>query len=306
MTTAVVLAEAGHGVEIISDLPPSSTTSAVAGASWGPYLADDPRILKWSTRSLREFAGHAGDGRTGVRMMPGIEAYDEHLPQIPSWARSVPGYRECDTVDVPAGYAGAWQYTIPLIDMPRYLDHLVARLIAAGARLTIGPRLTSFDGLDSDLIINCAGLRAADLVDDPKLIPVRGQLVVIANPGIERFFQDNVVGAMTCIFPHRDHAVLGGSSIVGETSLEWDDAEEAAIIDRCAAIDARIASATVVGRRVGLRPSRTQVRLERDERDPRVIHNYGHGGSGVTLSWGCAADVLRLAQDTAARVAGTA
>ncbi|HMC79917.1 MAG TPA: FAD-dependent oxidoreductase, partial [Acidimicrobiia bacterium] len=46
--------------------------------------------------------------------------------------------------------------------------------------------------------------------------------------------------------------------------------------------------------RVGLRPfRRDSVRLER-EPGARVIHNYGHGGSGVTLSWGCAEEVSAL------------
>ena len=43
--------------------------------------------------------------------------------------------------------------------------------------------------------------------------------------------------------------------------------------------------------RVGLRPLRpANVRLER-ETGTRIIHNYGHGGSGVTFSWGCAEEV---------------
>jgi hypothetical protein len=43
--------------------------------------------------------------------------------------------------------------------------------------------------------------------------------------------------------------------------------------------------------RVGLRPFRRGgVRLEA-EAGTRIVHNYGHGGSGVTLSWGCALEV---------------
>ena len=54
----------------------------------------------------------------------------------------------------------------------------------------------------------------------------------------------------------------------------------------------------VLAERVGLRPfRRSGVRLERDRlRDGRtVIHNYGHGGAGFTLSWGCAREVLEAA-----------
>jgi D-amino-acid oxidase len=55
----------------------------------------------------------------------------------------------------------------------------------------------------------------------------------------------------------------------------------------------------VLGHRVGLRPVRPTVRVETErslDRDggPRVVvHCYGHGGGGITLAWGCAADVLQ-------------
>jgi D-amino-acid oxidase len=43
--------------------------------------------------------------------------------------------------------------------------------------------------------------------------------------------------------------------------------------------------------RVGLMQFRSgSVRLER-EPGTHIVHNYGHGGSGVTLSWGCALEV---------------
>ena len=294
LTTAVVLAEAGIDVEVVSDLLPSATTSAAAGASWGPFLAHDHRILKWSAHSLRIFTANAAPG-TGIRMVRGIEAHDASLEEAPAWATAVPGYERCPAEEVPGAYVGAWRYTIPLMDMPTYLDYLVARLTASRGRLSIEPTIESLEHLAGDIVVNCAGLGAARLARDDGLVPVRGQLLVVANPGITDFFQDNVAGDdMVCIFPHGGHVILGGVSKTGDADVAWDYGQERAMRERAARIEPSLRDATVIGRRVGLRPGRPSVRLERDDSNRRIIHNYGHGGSGVTLSWGCAADVLEL------------
>ncbi len=57
-------------------------------------------------------------------------------------------------------------------------------------------------------------------------------------------------------------------------------------------------AAEVLGHWVGLRPGREGIRLELEEIGGRtVIHNVGHGGSGLTLAWGCAGDVVKLIMD---------
>jgi len=49
----------------------------------------------------------------------------------------------------------------------------------------------------------------------------------------------------------------------------------------------------------GLRPHRTgSYRLETETYDKKfVVHNYGHGGAGITMSWGCAQAALKLLTD---------
>ena len=66
------------------------------------------------------------------------------------------------------------------------------------------------------------------------------------------------------------------------------------MLHRACALVPELEGARVVRHKVGLRPARPEVRLERVG---EVIHCYGHGGAGVTLSWGCADDVVGLAGD---------
>ena len=63
------------------------------------------------------------------------------------------------------------------------------------------------------------------------------------------------------------------------------------ILDRATLLVPELSRAKVLGHRVGLRPARPSVRLEREG---NVVHCYGHGGAGVTLSWGCADEVAAL------------
>ena len=69
-----------------------------------------------------------------------------------------------------------------------------------------------------------------------------------------------------------------------------------AIVERCATVVPLLRDAEVLAHRVGLRPSRPEVRLDEQpgHHGARIIHNYGHGGAGVSLAWGCALDVLAL------------
>ncbi len=254
-------------------------------------------ILRWSAESFEGFAKISENSASGVVMTPGLEAVDR-VVELPTWARNVVGCSPCPPDELPEGYLSGWRYTIPLINMRVYLRYLVERLAESDVEIALTSPLTSLGSVNAGslAVVNCTGLGSRALVADENITPVRGQLVVVENPGISEFFQDNVDGPdLTCIFPHGDHVVLGGVAAPDTGDLAVDPVLIGQILERCVKIEPRLARARIIGHRVGLRPQRPQVRVERDPGAPgRLIHNYGHGGSGVTLSWGCAREVLRL------------
>jgi len=130
--------------------------------------------------------------------------------------------------------------------------------------------------------------------------PIRGQVVRVRNPGLERFIldEDDPKG-VTYIIPRSHDCILGGTADEGEWDLEPDPETASGILDRCTRLEPRLADAEILEHRVGLRPGRPTIRLELENDPDRVtrIHNYGHGGSGITLSWGCAEETLRLVQE---------
>ena len=297
LTTAVCLAEAGLRVAVHTADHPAQTTSAVAGALWLPYLVEPAdRVAGWGAATLAELRTLAGDPATGVRLVTGLVA-SPAVADPPPWTdevRAVP----CPSGDLPGGYATGWRFTTPLVTMPAYLSYLTDRLRAAGGLIEPAP-VSSLDTAlaAAPVVVNCSGVGARELVPDPRVRPVRGQVVVVSNPGVEQFFVEHPgpSSQLLYVLPHETTVVLGGTAEPDQADRTADPAVTRRIVARCTEVVPALASATVLAQRVGLRPVRDQVRLEPEDRPGgRIIHNYGHGGGGVTLSWGCAREVMTL------------
>ncbi|MET8569294.1 FAD-dependent oxidoreductase [Streptomyces sp. NPDC004783] len=297
LTTAVVLAERGRRVRVWTREPVERTTSAVAGALWWPYRIEPMALAReWALRSLDVYEELAArSAATGVRVAEGVLGETE-LDEVDGWATArLPGLRAVRAEEY--GGSGLWA-ALPLIDMSVHLPWLRERLTAAGGAVETRA-VSDLSEVDAPVVVNCTGLGARELVPDASVRPVRGQLVVVENPGIRTWVvsTDPVSGEMAYFFPHAGRLVLGGTAEENAWSAEPDPAVAEAIVRRCAALRPEIAGARVLEHRVGLRPVRDAVRLERERlADGRLlVHNYGHGGAGVTVAWGCAHEAARLA-----------
>lgn len=293
LTCAVRLAEAGFEVHVLARDLPLETTSAVAAALWYPYrAAPQQAVTRWARRSYEVFTELAAhEPAAGVDLVEGVELVRARVDE-PWWRAAVPSLEPLSPAERPAGYGAGWRVVLPVADTSLYLPWLAARLEALGGTLT----RRWLDALpDGPLVINCTGLAARGLAGDPTVYPVRGQVVLIERVrGLDRWLLDQSDdAALVYVVPRRGNVVVGGTATEGAWEREPDPATARAVLQRAVALEPRLRAAKVLGHRVGLRPARPAVRLEREDRPGGcLVHCYGHGGAGVTLSWGCAEDVV--------------
>ena len=290
LTCAVRLLEEGHRVDVLARDLPLETTSAVAAAIWYPFRAFPfDQVLAWSARSYDVFAGLAEVEDAGVTMRSGTEVFADRQDE-PWWRSAVPAL---DHVPPPAGYGDAWTFEAPVVEMPVYLTWLASRVEELGGTVT---RLNlSALPVGPDVVGTCAGIGARLLAADSSVGPVRGQVAYLSQVGLERWFVDSSAD-LTYVVPRARDIVVGGTHQEGEWSRtpSPDDAE--AMLARARRLVPELAAASVLRHRVGLRPARPQVRVERVG---DLVHCYGHGGAGVTLSWGTADEVAALVSASA-------
>ena len=181
-----------------------------------------------------------------------------------------------------------------VLEGKRYLPWLMKKFQALGG-LIIKHKVDSLGELQNyDIIINCTGLGARELVGDTSVYPIRGQSVAVNIPSLGKCYIVDDVD----VIPHKDYCILGGTAEVNNWSTTPDPKTREEILRKCSDMLPTLRGAEVVGEWACLRPAREEVRLELENpgASPSVIHCYGHGGQGIIVHWGCVKDVTKLVE----------
>ena len=291
------------------------------------------RSKSWCMTSYDTFAELARRDDTGVFVREAIFFFAQKVEDDPKDLHKMnelmhrvrgfvhdAGLIEANGVSRRAGVTDAYSHLAPMIDTDTYMRWLIAQVQAAGCDVVCRRLHGSLNDLEdrllaeyhADVIVNCTGLGSAELTGDD-MHPLRGALIRVRNDGrsMPRITKamcvshDPSAGAQGMVFivPRgHDMLVLGGLVEADEWDLDISLKNYAPVREmfrRCQEFlpvlkDAEIDLDEPV--RVGLRPFRKKnVRVE-CEAGTQIIHNYGHGGSGVTFSWGCAGEVVSLAE----------
>lgn len=302
LTTAITLQNHKFKVKIITSKLPAETTSAIAAAVWLPYKVKPfDKVKKWSRTSYTTYSTLANERNSSINMteLTIIINSEEDV----WWKDALPrdNIRIAKAEELPKGHALGYILTVPMIETHLHLQFLLEKFESSGGQVSIR-EVKSLNEFDHDpFIINCTGLDAKDLTDDKELYPIQGQVVHLQpDPDLQCTVSEIAVGInkdqLAYIIPRSDYTILGGTAKINADGLIPSDEEAKSIIKRCQALDDNIDPKKYVNTYIGLRPGRSEIRLEQEN---NVIHNYGHGGGGYTVAWGCADRVLELINKTA-------
>lgn len=295
-------------VEIVAERIGERSLSSVAAASFHPYAVAHPHLKQWVDVSRARFEALLDDAAAGVRRVPGAELFRSEAavdaarasrPEDAEALRATPEFAARD-------YVAGWTAPTIVIEMPLYLRWLRERFTRLGGTLTQA-KLASLDEVSErgTQVVHATGLGARALCGDRELVPALGQIVRVAKNGMDEFRLDETDPRRPAyIVPRSTDCALGSIDVPWDVDARGteppppDANEAAAIVERCARLDSRVRGAEILESYCGFRPRRPTVRLERDATSRAAgrscIHDYGHGGAGVTLSWGCAEEVFRL------------
>ena len=298
LSSAIRLLESDWKVTIWSSQLSPNTTSDVAAALWYPFLsAPVEKTDVWGSETYDVLKVLSRFPHTGVSMTQTYEYFREKQPD-PSWKDYVDGFERLSD-NLPEDYIECFSFITSVIEMPIYLQWLMARYEELGGDIIV-KRVEDFSNISSEynFIINCTGIESKKLLDDDEVYPVRGQVIRVKTD-VKEMHLDQQIPTLAYIVPRSNDMILGGVAQTNDWSLDVRMKDREYILEKCIKLIPELKNAEIIEDMVGLRPGRSEVRLEKEILFGRpIIHNYGHGGSGVTLSWGCADDVVELANES--------
>jgi len=286
------------------------------------------RSKKWCMASYNLFEKLAQQEKTGVRILNSVFFFRHPVTEnkkdflkMKEMESKLKGFRyddkliEENNISTKIGLKDAYEHLAPVVDTDIYMAWLLGQIKEFGGKIiqrkVFGRLVDIEEKLKTEFaaagIVNCAGLGSVELTNDD-MYPLRGALIRVHNDGCnfpklnkalsitleERGNSQNMI----YLVPRGNILLLGG--LVEKDQWSTDITLKnykylRQMYQRCIDFLPMLERAKLdvnQPTRVGLRPARkNNVRLEH-EKGTTIIHNYGHGGSGVTLSWGCAMEVV--------------
>ncbi|HZE13652.1 MAG TPA: FAD-dependent oxidoreductase, partial [Chthoniobacterales bacterium] len=217
LTSALVFAEQGYATAIFAEEVGDETNSAAAAAIWYPYdVGSGANVIPWALASCERFVELARQRETGVSIVE-LRVFSRLGPITPpDWAQSFATHPIADS-EIPSAFVSGFSIHVPLIETGEYLAYLTARLTNGGVSLSGEMRFDRLEDVDAnfDLIVNCAGIGARELVPDPEMEPHRGQIAIV-----EKF---HLPYAVVCddpplmyAIPRSHDCVVGGTNEISD------------------------------------------------------------------------------------------
>jgi D-amino-acid oxidase len=331
VSTGIILEYLGHETTIVSDAfayldgpdIPTVATDYAAASIYPVQIASEyteDELIRRSESTFKPFYDTEGvPVRKHRHFYIYEDSHDESLPDrmgvqpIEEYNKYTPSRTGCD---IRGGYTCEEYF----VEMPEYIPQLFKTYNRLGGTLT-QRTLTAADIPDlRGTVFNCSGYGSLELFDDTSMRAIRGHILTLPYDGefplpfsYTYTPTTDEYGHYAYMYPREDTVLFGGSYLKGDIiNGEWDgetpkkpmtiDGET--IPERIYTVNADIMSdhdsvsldKSNVSAKQGYRPYRSNgMRVEQDA--DGIIHNYGHGGSGVSMSWWSAIKAVNYMTD---------
>lgn len=306
--------------------------SPYAGANWSSLAApDDKRLQDFDKPSYRVFMDLAeSEPRAGIWTQTSYSYFTDHFLKeaggdtskaIPWFKDFVKDYKILGKEELPDGIRFGTLFTGVVISVPIYLNLLLSKVLEMGITVkrikalksVIEARNIHSSGKEADLVINCSGLLAKQLKgfrDSNRTYPVRGQTLHVRNNSAKEMsvesFGPGFENEMLYIMPRKEGgSIIGGCFLESFNNTDEDKQLTQRLVERAKKYAPEMfdpgyknnpTEIDIIRVNVGLRPFREQgVRVEIDNDNSWLIHNYGAGGGGYQGSYGFSGKVVALA-----------